>query len=59
MFNKLIKHFTYPTTWQSIVVGAATVGLTLAPEWQGFILTVGPALFAGIGFFFSDADVDA
>ena len=55
---KLLKHFSYPSSWQGLVGIAAAVGLTIAPELQAHIVTGGVALAGAFAFFFSDADVE-
>jgi hypothetical protein len=54
---KAANHMKYPTSWQGLFVLLTSLGVSLAPEFQAVIVSVGAALFGAVAFFFSDADV--
>jgi hypothetical protein len=58
MLGRILNHFKYPSTINSIIIAAAGLfGFVITPELQEQIVALTVALVSVVMFFFSDADV--
>ena len=55
--SKIFEYLKYPSTYQGFIALLSAAGITLAPEYQNLIISIGLAIGGFIAVKFSDADV--
>lgn len=55
MKSYLIERLAEASTWRGLFAMLTAVGLTVAPEQQTAIITLGMAVIGAVGTFFPDA----
>jgi hypothetical protein len=55
--KNILNYLRYPSTWKGLVALIAALGLSLKPEYQDAIVTIGLTIGGLIAVKFSDSDV--